>query len=275
MRVEELLQKKGIAFRQQGNDYLIKCLNPEHDDSNPSMRVDLVTGIFNCFACGEKGNIFFRFGEKPNELQLRRDTLLKKIGDKRKENVGLAMPIGYVPYKGNWRTISPETYEKFNAFQHHSPEYIGRIVFPIRDVSGNIVAFQGRHTTGGTPKYKFTPSGVKIPLFPVVAPKEGRVILVEGIYDMINLHDKGLTNAVCCFGVSNINEGKLGILKLQGVEGIDIFFDGDEAGQEGAKVVANLCEKLSLSTRNICLDNTDPGALTETQTLRLARKLYS
>jgi DNA primase len=275
MQVEELLNKKGLLFKQQGNDYLIKCLNPEHDDSNPSMRVDKLTGIFNCFACGEKGNIFFRFGEKPNELQLRRDLLVKKIGDKRKENIGLSFPIGYVPYKGNWRGISIETYEKFEAFQHHSTDYIGRIVFPIRDVSGNIVAFQGRHTTGGTPKYKFTPSGAKLPLFPTVQPREGRVILVEGIYDVINLHDKGLTNAVCCFGTSNINEEKLSMLKLQGVEGLDVFFDGDEAGQKGAKIVGNLCEKVGLPHRNICLNNTDPGALTEAQTLRLARKLYS
>lgn len=275
MQVEELLNKKGITFRQQGNDYLIQCLNPEHDDSNPSMRVDRVTGIFNCFACGEKGSIFFRFGEKPNQLQLRRDLLIKKIRDKRKENVGLSFPIGYIPYTGTWRGISTETYETFEAFQHHDSEYIGRIVFPIRDVSGKIVAFQGRHTTGGTPKYRVTPAGVKLPLYPTVKPREGRVILVEGIYDVINLHDKGLNNAICSFGVSNVNEEKLNMLKLQGVEGIDIFFDGDEAGQKGAKLVIAICDKAGIPHRNICLDNADPGSLTETQTLRLARKLYS
>jgi DNA primase len=275
MQVLELLEKKGIAFKAQGNDYLIKCLNPEHDDSNPSMRVDKLTGIFNCFACGEKGNLFYRFGEKANELQLRRELLKKKIQDKQRENVGLSMPIGSIPYTGNWRGISPETYQKFEAFQHHDADYIGRIVFPIRDPSGKIVAFQGRHTTGGTPKYKFTPPKAKIPLYPVVTPREGRVILVEGIYDMLNLHDKGLTNATCSFGASNINEAKLGMLKMQGAEGIDIFYDGDEAGQEGAREVISLCEKIGLPHRNICLEGSDPGSLTESQIIKLTKKLYS
>ena len=75
--------------------------------------------------------------------------------------------------------------------------YVGRIVFPVRDISGRIVAFNGRHTTGGTPKYMISPAGAKMPLFPVVEPIQGSVILVEGIFDMINLHDKGLTNAIC------------------------------------------------------------------------------
>lgn len=274
MRVEELLVQKQIPFLPKGKDYIVRCLNPEHDDSNPSMRIDQVTGIFNCFACGHKGNLFNTFGETPNQLQLHRETLKKLIAEKRSESVGLAFPTGYIPYKGNWRNISPKTYEKFQAFQHHSGDYIGRIVFPIFDISGRIVAFQGRHTTGGVPKYKFTPPGAKLPLYPKVDPVKGKVVLVEGIYDMINLYDKGLQNAVCCFGTNNIKEEKLEMLKIQGIEGIDIFFDGDDAGQEGAKKVVGLCEKVGLAHRNIHLENKDPGGLTESQVIKLRNKLY-
>ena len=35
------------------------------------------------------------------------------------------------------------------------------------------------------------------------------MILVEGIFDVLNLHDKGLPNAVCCFGTRNISVEKL------------------------------------------------------------------
>ena len=44
---------------------------------------------------------------------------------------------------------------------------------------------------------------------------QGSAILVEGIFDMINLHDKGLTNAVCCFGTNNYNEAKLSMLQYK------------------------------------------------------------
>jgi hypothetical protein len=43
----ELLQKNGLGYSVSGRDYLIKCLNPEHEDNNPSFRIDrvLVVGL--------------------------------------------------------------------------------------------------------------------------------------------------------------------------------------------------------------------------------------
>lgn len=275
MTVEELLTKKEIPFTMKGKDYLVSCLNPEHDDSNPSMRIDQVTGIFNCFSCAYKGNLFFLYKEKVNELQLRRELLKRKIAQKRSESVALVIPRGAEPYSGDWRGIKPETYQKFEAFQHHGKEFIGRIVFPIRDITGNIVAFNGRHTSNGIPKYRIDPIGAKLPLYPKVNPRSGKIILVEGIYDMLNLHDKGLTNAVCCFGTKNINETKLQNLKMQGAEGIDVFFDGDDAGQKAAKTILDMCEKVGLTSRNIHKEGIDPGQLSEARVIKLARDLYA
>jgi len=239
------------------------------------MRIDRITGIFQCFSCGHKGSIFTYFGETPNYLQVRRELFKKIIREKRSESIGLAFPQGSVPYTGDWRNIKPETYKKFEAFQHHDPDYIGRVVFPVRSISGRIAAFNGRHTTGGTPKYMISPAGAKMPLYPIAEPKHGAIILVEGIFDMINLHDKGLDNAVCCFGTKNINEDKLKMLSIQGVESIDIFFDGDTAGQDAAVIVKEMCERVGMTSRNICLKDKDPGGLTESTVLKLKRKLYA
>ena len=274
MTVEELLASRNVYFIPKGADCLVSCLHPDHEDKNPSMRIDRITGIFQCFSCGFKGNIFHHFGEKANYLQVRRELLKKTIRSKRSESIGLSFPKNIVPYIGNWRNIKPATYKRFEAFQHHDPDHIGRIVFPVRDISGRIVAFNGRHTTGGTPKYMISPAGAKMPLFPVVEPIQGSVILVEGIYDMINLHDKGLTNAVCCFGTKNINEEKLKMLSIQGVESVDIFFDGDDAGQTAAREVREMVERVGLHPRNVHLKDSDPGALTETRVEKLKSKLY-
>lgn len=275
MNVEELLNNKDIYYIQKGADFLIRCLNPEHEDRNPSMRIDQVTGIYQCFSCATKGNLFEHFGEKGDQLQIKRELLRRKITQKRAESVGVAMPNGYVEYEGDWRNITPETYRLFEAFQHSDPDYIGRIVFPIRDLSGKIRAFIGRHTTQGTPKYKVSPPKSKLPLFPQVKPILGHVILVEGIFDVINLHDKGLTNAVCCFGTKNINEDKLRMLSIQGVDTIDIFFDGDKAGQDAAEIVQNLCDSAELFHRNIHLKDTDPGELSQSRVAGLKKKLYT
>ena len=275
MTVEELLVSRQVYFVPKGADAIVTCLNPEHADSSPSMRIDKITGIFNCFSCGYKGNIFTHFGEKANQLQLRRELLKKRIREKRSESVGLSFPKGSVPYVGNWRDIKPETYKRFEAFQHHDTDHIGRIVFPVRDISGRIVSFNGRHTTGGTPKYMISPAGAKLPLYPIVEPIQGSIILVEGIYDMVNLHDKGLTNAVCTFGTKNINEDKLRMLSIQGVEEVIIFFDGDTAGQDAAKEVKEMVERVGLTSRNVGLKDTDPGALPLQSVQTLKRKLYA
>tara|TARA_B110000977_G_scaffold45963_1_gene62438 strand:- start:12524 stop:13351 length:828 start_codon:yes stop_codon:yes gene_type:complete len=275
MNVEELLVQKKIPYVHKGQDYLVCCINPDHPDRNPSMRVDQITGVFQCFSCEYKGNLFTHFGEKANQLQLKRELLKKRISEKRAESVGLSFPKSAVPYIGNWRNIKPETYRQFEAFNSVERDHIGRVVFPIRDMTGRIVAFNGRHTSQGTPKYLITPAGARMPLYPVVNPIQGSIILVEGIYDMINLHDKGLTNAVCCFGTKNINTDKLSMLKIQGIESVDIFFDGDDAGQAAAEKVKEMCEEVELLTRSIHLKNTDPGALTENQVTKLRDKLYA
>ena len=277
MNVQELLLSKDIPFIPKGADFVVACLNPEHNDRSPSMRVDQVTGIFNCFSCEYKGNVFTHFGEKPNVMQQRREFLKRKIQEKRQESIGLEFPQDAVPYTGNWRDIKPETYKKFEAFQHSGKDYISRINFPVRDRTGRIVAFQGRHTSMGIPKYLNTPPGAKMPLFPIAKPCQGSILLVEGMFDMLNLHDKGVTNAVCCFGVKNVTEERLSVLAMQGVDNIDIFLDNDEAGQAASERIKVMCEKVDLTSRNIKFGSKeqDAGALTQTQVTKLKSTLYA
>ncbi len=284
MNVVDLLDSKGIPYIPKGADYVVKCLNPDHDDSSPSMRIDQVTGIFNCFSCEYKGNLFAHFGEKADALQMKREFLKRKIHTVMSQSVGLLMPKGYVPYQGTWRGISPATYKKFEAFTCEAANEDGsrnvfssRIVFPIRERVGDIAVFVGRHTGDGTPKYLNQPAGAKLPLYPQVDAIQSTVMLVEGIYDMLNLQDKGMTNVMCCFGVKNVTEDKLSILQMKGVDRIDIFLDNDEAGQKGAEHIAELCDNLGLSHRRIRFGSkeVDPGALTEKQIKSLKSKLYA
>ena len=224
MEVEQLLNRKNIEFTSAGQDLKILCLSPDHDDSSPSLHIDKITGIFNCFSCGFKGNIFSYFEEKANFLQIKRDLFKQKISQKMAENVGLEMPKGYVPFDKDWRGISASTYLAFGAFEHHDTDYIGRIVFPIRAVSGKILGFNARALTPDKqPKYLIKPTKSKFPLFPPrVSPIQGKIILVEGIFDMLNLYDKGVRNVVCAFGTQKLTKDKLILIKLQGVSGIEI-----------------------------------------------------
>lgn len=214
---------------------------------------------------------------------MKRQMLKTKIQEKLSENVGFDIPENAIPYEGDWRGISPETYKHFGAFQHNDKSFIGRIVFPIRTVSDKVAGFNARHMTmNHHPKYVISPPGAKLPIFPP-HPEiyNGNIILVEGIFDMLNLFDKGLRNTVCSFGTMKLlskdktdAKNKLNIYKLKGVTGIDIFFDGDEAGQKAAEGVKELCEELEFTVRNIKFADKDPGELTALQVLKLKETLY-
>lgn len=274
--IDEILRSRGIEFRPSGKDYLIRCLNPEHEDKNPSLRVDKTTGIFNCLSCGFCGNIHDHFGEKANWLQIRRERLKDLLSAKLTETTGLSVPENAVPFDRDWRGISGATFKRFEAFQHNNSEFIGRVVIPVRSITGKITAFCGRHQGQETPKYLFHPSGVSLPLFPVVKPIQGKIIITEGILDMMNLHDKGLTNAVCAFGVNKVTVEMLNVLKIQGIYGIDIFYDNDEAGHAGTEKLKELLDRNELTHRTVVYDGNikDPGELTALQVINLKEKLY-
>jgi DNA primase len=280
MNVEELLVKKDIYYIPKGSDLLVQCLNPEHDDKNPSCRIDKVTGVFHCFSCGFKGNIFSVFGIQRDYIGERAHKLLNLIQQIKISTRGVSVPAGSIPFSRNYRGISSETFSKFEAFTNDI-EFPDRLVFPIKDITGRIVVLQGRHFySNGKDKYHNFPSGVTLFPFPQrIENINNSIILVEGLFDMLNLHDKGMPNAVCCFGVSTLsdaNMSSLSVFKYQGIQKIFVMFDGDEAGRRNSQALVDRIIKTSMfEAENIVLDDeVDPGDLTVADIQLLKRNMY-
>ena len=265
--VLEILNKNGLSFSVSGRDYLIKCLNPDHEDTNPSFRVDRFSGIAHCFSCGFKTNIFKYFGVFTNPVPLRIMNLKKKL-QQLSTSREQELPQGYTPWTKPFRGISVQTLKHFEAFYTNQVEKLqDRIVFPITDITNKIQVFVGRHTlSNGNPKYLNYPSGVEMPLYPsYLQEPQKSIVLVEGIFDMLNLYDKGLKNSVCCFGtniIQNSTKEKLLPFKAQGVTHVYILFDGDEAGEKAAKQLKPVIEQDEFIVEIIKLpDGLDPGEL--------------
>lgn len=116
-----------------------------------------------------------------------------------------------------------------------------RIMFPIRDVRGRVIAFGGRSIGDDTPKYLNSP---ETPIFHkgnelyglYEARKKNqtlqRILVVEGYMDVVSLYQHGITYAVATLGTAtNVKH----IQKLQRYTNEIIFcFDGDRAGQQAA-----------------------------------------
>lgn len=266
--VLDLLNKNNIDYKLSGRDYLVKCFNPEHEDSNPSFRIDQVTGVAHCFSCGFKTNVFKYFNVFTNPIPIKIAKLKEKLGDLMLTTDGLTMPAGSTPWTKPFRGISPKTLKKFEAFYTNQVEKLqDRIVFPIWDITKKTKVFVARHTlSNGNPRYINYPGKVQIPLFPPHIPYDTTsIVMVEGIFDMLNLYDKGLHPVVCTFGTNTLqNDTKLKLLpyRAQGITKIYILFDGDEAGETAAKTVKPLIEDCGFLAEIITLpDGTDPGEL--------------
>ncbi len=124
-----------------------------------------------------------------------------------------------------------ESYDRFR----------GRLMIPIRDQRGRVIAFGGRILGAGEPKYLNSP---ETPLFDKgrtlynldkagpAARKSGRVIVVEGYMDAIAIAQAGIPEAVAPLGTA-LTEHQIERLWSM-VETPILCFDGDSAGQRAA-----------------------------------------
>ncbi len=121
----------------------------------------------------------------------------------------------------------------------------GRVVFPILDRRGRVIAFGGRALGDGQPKYLNSPD---TPLFhkgQVLyglshavegARKTGELIVTEGYMDVIALHQAGFETAVAPLGTA-LTEAQIELMWRVAAEPV-LCFDGDEAGQRAASRAA-------------------------------------
>jgi DNA primase len=148
----------------------------------------------------------------------------------------------------------------------------GRVVIPIHNEAGQLVAYAGRAIDGQEPKYRF-PAGfrkslVLYNLHRVIATASRMVIVVEGFFDAIAVHQAGYP-VVALMG-STLSRHQAHLLSAH-ADRVVLMLDGDEAGRQGAISVAEaLSERLSLST--IALDNgCQPDQLTSREIQQLAQ----
>lgn len=124
-----------------------------------------------------------------------------------------------------------------------------RLMFPIQDVRGRIIAFGGRVLDDSKPKYINSPENLVYSkgrhLFGLYNAKKHdtkKILIVEGYMDVISLHQRGITNVVASLGTA-MTEAQ-GRLLRRSSEQIVLGYDADGAGQEaiirGLEILRNL-----------------------------------
>jgi DNA primase len=125
--------------------------------------------------------------------------------------------------------------------EHYYDRFRDRVMFPIRDARGRVIAFGGRVIDAGEPKYLNSPETVLFhkgrELYGLYETRRARrsldrLVVVEGYMDAVSLHQAGVDYTVATLGTATTAEHFRRIFRL--VPAVVFAFDGDRAGRAAA-----------------------------------------
>lgn len=181
--------------------------------------------------------------------------------------------LGYAP--NEWRALLTHLREKGYSFEEvyeanlanksdkngkvsFYDNFRNRVIVPIIDPRGNVVAFGGRVLDDSKPKYintSDTPVYKKsLGVFGLnfaKNSKERSLILVEGYMDAIALHQAGFTNSIACLGTALT--GEMAHLLSRYADEILLCYDNDEAGKKATERALGVFSSIGMKTRVVRL----------------------
>lgn len=187
--------------------------------------------------------------------------------------------IGYAPKSWNallnyltGRGHKPEIIKKAGLAVQGSKGYYDtfrdRIIFPIYDLRGDVIAFGGRSIDGSEPKYLNSPETLifnkRKVLYGLDRAKDavkhdGYALFMEGYTDVITAHMYGFSNAVAPLGTAFTPEH--GKLIRRFTENVILVFDSDQAGMKAAKNAAAILLEAGTNVKILAFPgNDDPDS---------------
>jgi DNA primase len=177
--------------------------------------------------------------------------------------------LGYAPAYGLLKTLNLSNPLGSGLFQQNDKaelydRFRRRLMFPIWNERGKVIAFGGRIVGDGQPKYLNSPESplysksfvlYGLHLAKAEARKAGRMVVVEGYFDCLSLHQGGIANVVASCGTS-LTSQQVAVLARCAPE-VVVNYDPDAAGQNAAKRSIQLLLDRGLTVRILTL----PGGL--------------
>jgi DNA primase len=237
-----------------------------------SFRASVRKNAFHCFSCQAKGNVLDfvaamescsvreaarqlqRWFGVSGRTQFRPTPVqppsvaatagkVELVRKKEGENLPLEFRLRGVDWSHPYlrqRGIERSTARKFGVGLYSGPGLMsGRIVIPIGNERGEIVAYAGRAWGDQLPKYKL-PAGFQkgrelFNLHRALATGHRTVIVVEGYFDCMKVHQAGFPNVVALMGCS-LSSAQARVLR-EHFERVILMLDGDEAGRHATQVI--------------------------------------
>lgn len=238
---------------------------PLHEgQGQDSFHVNTARQLFHCFSCGAGGTVLdwvaaveqcgvqeaaqkladewgveARVRARPS-VGLQQRTVTEKRDLTRPLGFRLGGVDGRHPYLRT-RGISEPTAAEFEIGFYAGPGLMSqRLVIPIHDEVGGLVAYCGRSLDGSAPRYKF-PAGfaksqVLFNLHRAAARGEPTGIVVEGFFDCLKVHQAGFRSVVALMGAALYDRQRC--LLTEHFRQIILMLDGDTAGRRTSVGIA-------------------------------------
>lgn len=285
----ELLKRYNSLYfksvKVTGRNIMVTCpFHGNHSESHPSMGINVDTGLFNCFTCGEKGSVedfVSKCFRKDDNGEFGTNWLLSLFSDSvYSDRIGFNIqerkqfvPVKYVSEKEldkyRWyheymwkRRLTPEIVELFDIGYDKDTECI---TFPVNDITGRCV-FVARRSVNT--KYFNYPKNSKKLLYGLDKCINERVVYVcESCFNALTLWTYGL-KAIALLGTGD--EYQYDILKKTNIKKFVLALDGDKAGDRGIKrFYENLHDVCLISYIKMPRDGKDINDLTREQFFNL------
>ena len=142
--------------------------------------------------------------------------------------------------------------------------YRKRLMFPIMNVNGKVVAFSSRKLDENDQMGKYVNSSDNLiyhkrqhlfGMFLAKLTKENTIVLVEGNMDVISLHQRGIDNAVASLGTALTDEQVRILMQYGKGKKIILSQDADSAGQAAIVKSIEILEKYGLDARVLQIDD--------------------
>lgn len=161
-------------------------------------------------------------------------------------------------------------YSEKEGKRYYYDAFRAKVMYPVIDLRGNVVAFGGRVLDNSKPKYINTSDTLVYKksneLFALNFAKNGndrKLILCEGYMDVIALHQAGYENAVAGLGTALTPEQVSLIARY--ADEVALCYDSDEAGQKAVRAALALFSKTGVKVKVIRLEGgKDPDEIIKT-----------
>jgi DNA primase len=140
------------------------------------------------------------------------------------------------------RGIAEETAARFGIGFYAGPGLLSRrLVIPLHDETGQLVAYCGRSLDGAEPRYKFPvgfpKSQMLFNLHRAAATGAETAIVVEGFFDCLKVHQAGFGSVVALMGAALYDRQRS--LLVERFRRIVLMLDGDETGRRASNAIAS------------------------------------